>query len=125
MLKRDGLFAIDLVPDLPRWAEYDRRVSLSGTRGRGQIRLTESVRQDRAKGLTIFDQEYVERRGASRTAKRFSLTFRTITVPQMRQRLEGAGFRIDALLGDYDGGPLDLRADVWIILARRLAVSHR
>jgi hypothetical protein len=81
--------------------------------------LTESVRQDRAKGLTIFDQEYVERRGASRTAKRFSLTFRTITVPQMRQRLERAGFRIDALLGDYEGGPLDLRADVWIILARR------
>jgi hypothetical protein len=37
----------------------------------------------------------------------------------MRQRLERAGFRIDALLGDYEGGPLDLRADVWIILARR------
>jgi SAM-dependent methyltransferase len=119
VLRRGGLFAIDLVPDLPRWAEYDRRVSLSGRRGRGEIRLTESVRQDRAKGLTIFDQEYVERRGASRTAKRFSLTFRTITVPQMRQRLERAGFRIDALLGDYEGGPLDLRADVWIILARR------
>ena len=120
VLKRGGLFAIDLVPDLPRWAEYDRRVSLSGRRGQGQVRLTESVRQDRAKGLTIFDQEYSERRGGRLTStNRFSLTFRTITVPQMRQRLERAGFRIDALLGDYDGGPLDLRADVWIILARR------
>ena len=119
-LKRGGLFAIDLVPDLPRWAEYDRRVSLSGRRGRGHVRLTESVRQDRARGLTIFDQEYEERRNGRRIAKRFSLTFRTITIPQMRQRLEGAGFRVEALLGDYDGGPLDLRADVWIILARRV-----
>jgi SAM-dependent methyltransferase len=120
VLRRRGLFAIDLVPDLPRWAEYDRRVSLSGRRGDGQIRLTESVRQDRAKGLTIFDQEYSERRSGRQTStRRFSLTFRTITVPQMRQRLERAGFRIDALLGDYDGGPLDLRADVWIILATR------
>ena len=120
VLRRGGLFAIDLVPDLPRWAEYDRRVSLSGRRGRGQISLTESVRQDRAKGLTIFDQEYSERRsGRPASTRRFSLTFRTITIPQMRQRLERASFRIEALLGDYDGGPLDLRADVWIILARR------
>src|SRR5918993_351985 len=53
VLPRGGLFAIDLVPDLPRWAEYDRRVSLSGRRGVGAIRLTESVRQDRRQGLTI------------------------------------------------------------------------
>jgi SAM-dependent methyltransferase len=118
-LRRGGLFAIDLVPDLPRWAEYDRRVSLSGRRGRGHVRLTESVRQDRKKGLTIFDQEYEERRGRVRAVKRFSLTFRTISVPQMRRRLELAGFRIDAVLGDYDGGPFDARADVWIILARK------
>ncbi len=37
----------------------------------------------------------------------------------MRRRLERAGFRIDAVLGDYDGGPFDERADVWIILARK------
>ena len=36
----------------------------------------------------------------------------------MRRRLERAGFRIDAVLGDYDGGPFDERADVWIILAQ-------
>ena len=69
VLPRGGLFAIDLVPDLPRWAEYDRRVSLSGRRGRGQVRLTESVRQDRRKGLTIFDQEYEERRGGRRAVE--------------------------------------------------------
>jgi SAM-dependent methyltransferase len=119
VLPRGGLFAIDLVPDLPAWSEYDRRVSLSGRRGRGRIKLTESVRQDRRKGLTIFDQEYEERRGSKTTVNRFSLTFRTISIPQMRRRLEDEGFRVEALLGDYDGGPLDLRADVWIILARR------
>jgi len=119
VLPRGGLFAIDLVPDLPRWAEYDRRVSLTGRRGHGTIRLTESVRQDRRKGLTVFDQEYEERRGTRTAVKRFSLTFRTISVAQMRRRLERAGFRIDAVLGDYDGGPFDDRADVWIILARK------
>ena len=86
--------------------------------GRGTIRLTESVRQDRRGALTIFDQEFIERRGDGASARRFSLTFRTISVPQMRQRLERAGFRIDAVLGDYDGGPFDARADVWIILAQ-------
>jgi SAM-dependent methyltransferase len=119
VLPRGGLFAIDLVPDLPRWAEYDRRVSLTGRRGHGTIRLTESVRQDRRRGLTVFDQEYEERRGTRKAVKRFSLTFRTISVAQMRRRLEHAGFRIDAVLGDYDGGPFDDRADVWIILARK------
>ena len=119
VLPRGGLFAIDLVPDLPRWSEYDRRVSLAGRRGAGHVTLIESVRQDRARGLTIFDQEYQERRGRKKAVHRFSLTFRTITIPQMRRRLEQAGFRVDALLGDYQGGPLDLRADVWIILARR------
>ena len=120
VLRRGGLFAIDLVPDLPRWSEYDRRVSLAGRRGRGHVRLTESVRQDRRRGLTIFDQEYAERRGGSRSVRRFSLTFRTVSVPQMRRRLERAGFRVEAILGDYDGGPWDTRADVWVVLARRL-----
>ena len=81
--------------------------------------MTESVRQDHRRGLTVFDQEYEERRGARQMVKRFSLTFRTISVAQMRRRLEGAGFHIDAVLGDYDGGPFDERADVWIILARK------
>jgi hypothetical protein len=118
VLRRDGLFAIDLVPDLPRWSEYDRRVSLSGRRGRGHVSLTESVRQDRRKRLTIFDQEYEERRNGKRSVHRFSLTFRTVSVPQMRRRLEAAGFRVDAVLGDYEGGPWDDRADVWVLMAR-------
>jgi SAM-dependent methyltransferase len=116
VLAADGLFGIDLVPDLPRWSEYDRRVSLTGRRGRAHVTLTESVRQDRRRRLTIFDQEYTEQRGRDRQVHRFSLTFRTISVPEMRQRLETAGFRVDAVLGDYEGGPWDDRADVWVMV---------
>jgi SAM-dependent methyltransferase len=120
VLARGGTFAIDLVPDLPAWSEYDRRVSLRGRRGRGtQLTLIETVRQDDRRGLTIFDQEYVERRGRGRRVHRFTLTFRTLSVPQMRRRLEAAGFRIAAVLGDYQGGPWDRRSDVWMIIARR------
>lgn len=119
VLRPQGLFVIDLVPDLPRWSEYDRRISLAGRRGQGHVTLTESVRQDRRRRLTIFDQEYEERRGRTRSVRRFSLTFRTVSVPAMRRRLEHAGFRIDAVLGDYEGGPWDARADVWVVLARR------
>jgi ubiquinone/menaquinone biosynthesis C-methylase UbiE len=115
-----GLLGIDLVPDLPRWAEYSRRVSLSGRRGRGTaIKLIESVRQDVRRGLTHFDQEYVESRGRQRRIHRFELTFRTLSIPQMARRLARAGFTVEAVLGDYQGGPWDPRADVWMILARK------
>jgi ubiquinone/menaquinone biosynthesis C-methylase UbiE len=120
VVRRGGLFGIDLVPDLPRWSEYEGRKSFAGTLGRNtRLTLVESVRQDRRRRLTIFDHEYIERRGRERRVHRFSLTFRTLSVPQMTARLEHAGFAIDAVLGDYRGGPWDSRADVWIILARR------
>jgi hypothetical protein len=77
------------------------------------------VRQDRARRLTIFDQRYVARRGRERRVYDFSLTFRTLSVPQMRRRLERAGFVVDAVLGDYRGGPWDARADAWVLLTRR------
>jgi SAM-dependent methyltransferase len=119
VLRRGGLFGIDLVPDLPRWSEYDRRVSLSGRTRGTHLTLIESVRQDRRRGLTIFDQEYVVSRRRERRVHRFALTFRTLSVRQMSARLERAGFRIQAVLGDYHGGPWDPRADVWVILAVR------
>ena len=120
VLRRGGTFGVDLVPDLPRWSEYDRRVSLRGRRGKGtRVTLIESVRQDERRRLTIFDQQYVEMRGRRRRVHNFSLTFRTLSVAQMARRLEAAGFEIRALLGDYRGGPWDSRSDVWMILARR------
>jgi SAM-dependent methyltransferase len=122
VLRRDGMFGIELVADLPAWEEYRKRVSLRGWRGpRGgaHVTLTESVRQDPARRLTIFDQEFVERRKSARKTRRFSLVFRTLSVPQMARRLERAGFEVAALLGDYQGAPWDRRADIWVILARR------
>ncbi len=120
LLPRGGRFVIDLVPDLPRWSEYSRRKSLSGRFGSaGRVTLIESVSQDRAKGLTRFDQEYVVRRGRTVKTHTFSLTFRTVSIPQMRRRLERAGFSVDVVLGDYEGGPWDPRADVWVIIASR------
>ena len=122
VLRPEGTFGVELVADLPSWDEYRKRVSLKGwrrTRGGTHVTLVEAVRQDRARHLTIFDQAFTERRGRQRRTRRFSLTFRTLSVPQMVRRLEKAGFEITALLGDYRGGPWDLRAEVWIILARR------
>jgi ubiquinone/menaquinone biosynthesis C-methylase UbiE len=122
VLRPGGTFGVELVADLPAWKEYRKRISLKGWRGvRGGAHLTliETVRQDRRRGLTIFDQEFVERRGRTSQSRQFSLAFRTLTVPQMARRLEKAGFEVTALLGDYRGAAWDPRADVWIILARR------
>jgi hypothetical protein len=110
-----------MVSDLVSWQEYDRRVKLHGTMRGSQARITlvESVRQDRARGVTVFDQEFVERRGTRRHVHAFTISFRTVSVQEMRRRLELAGFAVSAVLGDYDGGPWDPRADVWLIVARR------
>ena len=119
VLRRGGTFGIDLVPDLPRWSEYSRRVSLRGLRGKTRVTLVESVRQDRKRRLTIFDHEYVERRGRLSRVHTFSLTFRTLSVPQITRRLAAAGFHVTAVLGDYKGGPWSPDSDVWVILATR------
>ena len=87
-------------------------------RDRGSRSSSPSARTGRA-GLTVFDQEFVERRGAVSRSHRFSLAFRTVSVEDMTARLEPHGFRVSAVLGDYDGGPWDPRADVWLILATR------
>ena len=60
VLKPRATFGIELVADLPSWDEYKKRVSLSGWRGgrRGShVTLIETVRQDRSRHLTIFDQQ--------------------------------------------------------------------
>ena len=118
-LPRGGAFGLELVADLPSWEEYRKRMSLRGRNGGAHVTLVETVRQDRARRITIFDQEFTERRGRHRRTARFALTFRTLSVPQMVRRLEKAGFAITALLGDYRGGSWDPRAEVWMILARK------
>ncbi len=121
VLKKGGSFGLELVADLPAWDEYANRTTLRSERGpHGKpIKLIETVKQDRRNHITRFEQEFVEGRGKTATRRKFKIAFRTLTVPQMVERLERAGLRVSALLGDYQGGPWDLRAEVWIILARR------
>ena len=121
VLRPGGTFAIDLVPDLQHWSESDRRVSWRGRRrgGATRISLIESVRQDRRRRLTIFDQEFVERRGRRRRLHRFSLVFRTLSVRLMTGRLRRAGFSVESVAGDYRGGPWHAEADTWVIVARK------
>jgi hypothetical protein len=98
---------LELVADLPSWEEYRRRSACAAGRPAGsRITLVESVRQDRARRLTLFDQEFIERRGRDTRRRRFTLAFRTLSVPQMARRLEKAGFEVTSTLGDYHGGPL-------------------
>jgi len=122
VLEPGGTFGLELVADLPSWEEYRRRISLTGWKNRpggAHVTLVETVRQDPERHLTIFDQEFTERVGRKRKVRRFSLTFRTLTVPQMARRLEKAGFEVRATLGDYHGTAWDKRAEVWIVLATR------
>ena len=120
VIEPGGAFGLDLVPDVPNWREYSNRVQLRGPAGRGvHLTLIESVRQDRARRLTTFEQRYVERRHGRSTEHRFELTFRTLSVQRMTDRLNRAGFVVDRVLGDYRGRPWDERADVWIILAKK------
>jgi ubiquinone/menaquinone biosynthesis C-methylase UbiE len=120
LIPRGATLGIDLVPDVPNWREYDNKVQLRGRTSEGaQLTLVESVQQDRRRKVTTFQQEYIERRGGRETRHRFALTFRTLTVEQMSNRLERAGFRVEAVLGDYRGQPWDERSDVWIILAKK------
>jgi SAM-dependent methyltransferase len=122
VLRRGGRLGIDLVPDLPSWSEYRRRVSLEGrSAGGARITLVESVRQDHRRRLTIFDEEFVERRGRRTTRHRFALTFRTLTVPEMTERLAASGLTVDRVCGDYRGGPWTPASPVWLIHATRPA----
>ena len=119
VVRAGGLFGIDLVPDVPKWREYTNKVQLQGRAGASHLTLIESVRQDRRRGLTTFDQCYVERRDGHSREHRFALTFRTVTVPQMTKQLKAAGFRVESVLGDYRGRAWDEGAGVWIILAKK------
>jgi SAM-dependent methyltransferase len=121
VLRPGGRLVMELVADLPAWHEYSNETKLRGWRagGRSHVTLIESVRQDRTQGLTLFEQEFVERRGRARTSRRFTLAFRTVSVPQMARRLERAGLRVTARLGSYDGDPWTKASETWLLIAER------
>jgi SAM-dependent methyltransferase len=120
-LRPGGRLVMELVADLPAWREYREETKLHGWRPgrRAHLTLLESVRQDRRRSLTFFDQEFIERRGRDVSRRRFSLAFRTLSVPQMARRLERAGLRVTARLGSYDGDPWNRDSETWILIAER------
>jgi len=120
-LRPGGRLVMELVADLPSWQEYRNETKLKGWRpgGKAHVTLVESVRQDRTRGLTLFEQEFVERRGAARQSRRFSLAFRTLSMRQMGNRLERAGLRVTSRLGSYDGDPWTPESEAWILSAER------
>ena len=121
VIEAGGTFALDLVPDVPDWDEYKDKVTFRGRAKSGaSLTLIESVRQDRRRSLTIFEQRFLERRGRRVAEHRFHLTFRTTSIRRMVALVERAGFVVESLLGDYRGRPWDERADAWILLARKL-----
>lgn len=121
VLRPGGRLVLELVADLPSWQEYREETRLRGWRpgGLAHVTLVESVRQDRARRLTLFDQAFVERRGQAVTRRQFTLAFRTLSVPQMARRLSAAGLAVTARLGGYDGAPWTPQADTWILVAER------
>jgi SAM-dependent methyltransferase len=119
VLTTGGRLGIELVPDLADWETYQKQTRFSGRLGGRRIRLVESVRQDRPRGLTIFDEEFTLGAGAHARVHRFSLTFRTLSMRDVLARLERVGLEIESVQGSYAGGVWTEDADVWIIIARR------
>jgi ubiquinone/menaquinone biosynthesis C-methylase UbiE len=121
VLRRGGRLGIDLVPDVPKWREYRRKVSLVGRLGRTGplVTLVESVRQDAARRLTIFDHEYVVGWGRQREVRRFTVTFRTLPIETVVRRLARAGLEVDGRLGGYAGQAIAADSDTWLLTATR------
>jgi SAM-dependent methyltransferase len=119
VLAPGGTLAIDLVPDLPAWESYRKSFRLRGRLDGASVRLVESVRQDRRKGLTIFDEEFITGTGRRTGRHRFSLTFRTLAMDAFVARIERAGLTIDSVCGDYRGAPWTKDAEAWVVRAKK------
>jgi ubiquinone/menaquinone biosynthesis C-methylase UbiE len=117
VMKPGARFGIDLVPDLPSWESYQRQLRFRGTlRGR-HVALVESVRQNRRRGLTIFDEEFLVGRGRQAERHTFTLTFRTLPMRDVLARLTAASLAIDAVYGSYRRAAWTEDAETWLVTA--------
>jgi ubiquinone/menaquinone biosynthesis C-methylase UbiE len=121
VLAPGGVLATELVADLPAWREYSGETRLRGWRQgkKAHVTLIESVEQQPARGLTLFHQQFIEKRSQSVVQRRFALAFRTISLPQMARRFEKAGLKVTARLGSYDGDPWTREANTWLLIAEK------
>ena len=115
---------MELVADLASWQECRGETRLRGWRpGRkAHLTLVESVRQDGAARLTLFEQEFVERRGSAtvRTAVLAGLQDAVGAPDDAAPRKAGFDGRRPRL-GSYDGDPWSPEAETWILVAERAA----
>jgi len=119
VLAPGGRFGLDLVPDLARWQTYQKQTRFRGTlRGR-PVALVESVRQDRANGLTMFDEEFRVGRGSRTERHTFTLTFRTLPMDQLLARLSASGLAVTDISGSYGGSVWHPEADVWLVTGKK------
>jgi SAM-dependent methyltransferase len=123
LLKPRGRFGLELIPDLINWSAYQRQVQFRGRLGGAQVTLVESVRQDRRRGITVFDEEFTLRRGSRLTKRRFPLVFRTVPMERVIAGLTAAGFEMESVQGDYRGGAWTPDSNVWVVIATRPAKS--
>ena len=119
LLRDGGRFGLELIPELASWQSYQRQVRFRGKLGKAQVTLVESVRQDRRRGLTIFDEEFTVREGGRTRRHRFPLTFRTMPMDIVLEKLQRSGFSVEAVQGSYRGGVWTPDSPVWILTAER------
>jgi len=119
LLRPDGRLGLELIPELASWQSYQRQVRFRGKLGKAQVTLVESVRQDRRRGLTIFDEEFTVREGGRARRHRFPLTFRTMPIDIVLEKLQRSGFSVEAVQGSYRGGVWTPDSSVWLLTARR------
>ena len=119
VLKPGGRFGIDLVPDLASWASYQKQVRFRGTLSGKPVVLVESVRQNRRRGLTMFDEDFRVGRGRAARRHRFTLTFRTVPMADLLARISSAGFTVERVEGSYRGAAWRADSAVWVIHARK------
>ena len=101
-----GVFGIDVVSDLPRWPDNQNRRQLSGSKSPGvHLTLVESVRQQKAARVTIFEQRYTTRGRRGAAEHRFELRFRTPSMRRLTGLLKQAGLPVASLFGTTPAAP--------------------
>jgi ubiquinone/menaquinone biosynthesis C-methylase UbiE len=119
VLAPGGSIWIDVAVEVPRWPEYRNRVRWRQPEdSMRDATLVESVRQDRARRMTIFRQVYTQRRRSGTIKRDFELCFYTPSLGQLRSQLAAAGFTVEPPR-DYEGRAWHRGSETLVVKARK------